>query len=402
MLTGKKLVLGVTGGIAVYKAVDVVSRLVKLGASVRVIMTESAEKFVTPLTFQSISQNYVVSDMFGEIPSWDVEHISLAQSADLFLVAPATANIIGKVANGVADDMLSTTIMATRAKVIFAPAMNTNMYENKVVQDNIEKLRAMGYGFIEPSSGRLACGDYGKGKLESPEEIVKVVKKHFIRSDELLGKKIVVTAGPTVERLDPVRYISNNSSGKMGYRIAEKARDRGADVTLISGPTSLDIPRGVNFIGVETTEDMYRAVESEYKDADVLIKAAAPLDYRPKHYSVQKIKKGSGDLTLEFERNIDIAKSIGENKASSQVLVGFAAESENLLENAKKKIEKKNLDFIVANDISDKRFGFKSEENIATIIYRSGKTVELAQMSKSEMADRIMDNLIDYLRFKAR
>lgn len=402
MLEGKKIVLGVTGGIAVYKAVDVVSRLKKLGADIKVIMTESAEEFVTPLTFQTMSQNYVVSDMFGEIKSWDVEHISLAKDADLFLIAPATANIIGKVANGIADDMLSTTIMATTSKVIFAPAMNTNMYRNPLFKENMDKLSEMGYGFIEPASGRLACGDHGEGKLEDPEKIVEAVVGHFSRKKGLLGKKIIVTSGPTIERLDPVRYITNNSSGKMGYRLAESARDRGAEVVLISGPTPIEKPSGVKFIGVETTEDMFEAVKLEYGQDDVLIKAAAPLDYRPLKYSDRKIKKSDGNLSIDFVRNIDIAKYFGEHKSENQVLIGFAAESHDLLENAAGKLKAKNLDFIVANDISREDSGFKSDRNKAFILERDGNVEELPKIMKSELADIIMDKLVDCLEKKAR
>lgn len=402
MLNGKTIVMGVTGGIAVYKAVDVVSRLKKLGADIKVIMTESATEFVTPLTFETMSQNYVVSDMFGEIKSWDVEHISLAKSADLFLVAPATANIIGKVANGIADDMLSTTIMATKAKVVFAPAMNTNMYQNPLFKENVDKLKIMGYGFIAPASGRLACGDLGEGKLEDPEKIVEAVVDHFKKSEELSGKKVVVTAGPTLERLDPVRYISNNSSGKMGYRLAERARDRGAEVVLVSGPTHVEKPDGVKFVQVETTEEMFRAVEAEYGSDDILIKAAAPLDYRPSSYSENKIKKSEGKLKLEFERNVDIAKYFGEKKSQNQILIGFAAESENLIENAKRKLEQKNMDFIVANDITAEDSGFKSDRNKAFIISSDSTVEELPKMSKSELSDRILDKLIEILDRKAR
>lgn len=402
MLSGKTIVLGVTGGIAVYKAADIVSRLKKLGADVKVIMTKSAAEFVTPLTFETMSQNYVVSDMFGEIKSWDVEHISLAKAADLFLVAPATANIIGKVANGIADDMLSTTIMATKAKVVFAPAMNTNMYKNPLFKENVDKLKGMGYGFIAPASGRLACGDSGEGKLEDPEKIVKAVEDHFKKSQKLCGKKIVVTAGPTLERIDPVRYLSNNSSGKMGYRIAESARDRGAEVVLISGPTGIEKPYGVKTLEVETTEEMFRAVESEYGEQDILIKAAAPLDYRPSSYSENKIKKSEDILTLEFERNVDIARHFGEKKSETQILIGFAAESENLLENARGKLSSKNMDFIVANDITAEDSGFRSDRNKAFIIDSSGEAEELPKMSKSELSERIMDKLIETIEKKAR
>ena len=401
MLTGKNIVLGVTGGIAVYKAVEIVSRLKKLNADVKVIMTSSAEKFVAPLTFQTMSQNYVVSNMFGDIPSWDVEHISLAKSADLFLVAPATANIIGKVANGIADDMLSTTIMATQAQVIFAPAMNTNMYNNTIFKLNREKLEKLGYRFISPASGRLACGDSGEGKLESPENIVKYILEYFSSEDSLykdreqdfLNKKIIITAGPTIARLDPVRYITNNSSGKMGYELAKAARDRGGKVILITGPTSLDKPEGMDIIEVETTEDMYDAINEHFNNADILIKAAAPLDYKPLTYSEQKIKKSDGKLNLTFDRSIDIAEHFGKIKGE-QKIIGFAAESENLLENAKGKLDRKKFDIIVANDISKKDSGFKSDYNEAIIIDKNGNTIEINKSTKRELSEIILDEVI--------
>lgn len=389
-MQNKCVVLGVTGGIAVYKALDIVSALRKKNVSVNVIMTKSATEFVSPLTFQSISQNMVTVDMFEEPKVWEIQHISLAQKADVFLVAPATANIIGKVANGIADDMLSTTIMATKAKVIFAPAMNTNMYENPIVQENISKLKRLGYEFIEPDSGRLACGDVGKGKLPIPEVIVEKVMTELYPIKDLVGKNVIVTAGPTRANIDPVRFISNNSSGKMGYEIAREARDRGANVTLISGKTSLDKPYGMEVIDVITNEDMYLAIKDRYEDADIVIKAAAVADYKAKEYSNQKIKKGDGDLVIEMERDRDILKTLGENK-QSQILVGFAAESENVLENAQKKLHKKNLDLIVANDISEKETGFQSDDNKVVILLKNGESIHLEKMSKREVAKNIFD-----------
>ncbi len=388
----KCVVLGVTGGIAVYKALDVVSALRKKNVDVRVIMTKGATEFVAPLTFQSISQNLVVTDMFAEPKAWEIQHISLAQRADVFLVAPATANIIGKVANGIADDMLSTTIMATKAKVIFAPAMNTNMYENPIVQENIVKLKSLGYEFIEPDSGRLACGDIGKGKLPKPEVIVERVLTELYDKKDLVGKKVVVTAGPTRADLDPVRFISNRSTGKMGYEIAIEARDRGAEVVLISGKTSLDKPNGIEVIDVTTNSEMLEAVLDNYEDADIVIKAAAVADYKAKEVSTQKIKKGEGNLVLELVRDTDILQTIGQKK-KDQILVGFAAESQNVLENAKGKLERKNLDYIVANDITSKDTGFASSDNRVTIISKEGDIVSLDKMSKREVARNLFDIL---------
>ena len=390
----KCVVLGVTGGIAVYKALDIASGLRKKNVSVNVIMTKSATEFVSPLTFQSISQNMVTVDMFAEPKAWEIQHISLAQKADVFLVAPATANIIGKVANGIADDMLSTTIMATKAKVIFAPAMNTNMYENPIVQENIEKLKRLGYKFIEPDSGRLACGDVGKGKLPKPEIIVEKVMTELYPTKDLVGKNVIVTAGPTRANIDPVRFISNNSSGKMGYEIAKEARDRGANVTLISGKTSLDKPYGIEVVDVITNEDMYLAIKDRYDYADIVIKAAAVADYKAKEYSDQKIKKGDGDLVITMERDRDILKTLGDNK-KSQILVGFAAESENVLENAQKKLHKKNLDLIVANDISQEETGFQSDDNKVVILLKNGDAIHLDKMSKREVAKNIFDCIME-------
>lgn len=386
----KCVVLGVTGGIAVYKALDIVSALKKKDVDVRVIMTKSATEFVTPLTFQSISQNFVVTDMFEEPRAWEIQHISLAQRADIFLVAPATANIIGKVANGISDDMLSTTIMATNAKVIFAPAMNTNMYNNVIVQENIRKLKSLGYEFIEPDSGRLACGDVGKGKLPKPSVIVERVLTELYDKKDLVGKKVVVTAGPTRADIDPVRFISNRSTGKMGYEIAMEARDRGAEVVLISGPTKEEKPQGIKTIDVITNAEMMQAVLNEFDDSDIVVKAAAVADYKAKEISNQKIKKSDGNLEIELVRDNDILKTLGEKK-NKQILIGFAAESQNVIENAKGKLERKNLDFIVANDITAKDTGFGSNDNKVTIISRDGSSTSLEKMSKREVARNLFD-----------
>lgn len=386
----KCVVVGVSGGIAVYKALEVVSLLKKSDFDVRVIMTKASTEFVTPLSFQSLSQNMVITDMFDEPKAWEIQHISLAKRADLMLVVPATANIIGKVANGIADDMLSTTIMATKAPVVFAPAMNTNMYDNIIVQNNIEKLKSFGYSFIEPASGRLACGDEGKGKLEDPKVIVEYVKSALYTPKDLIGKKVLVTAGPTIAAIDPVRYITNHSSGKMGYAIAEEARDRGAEVVLVSGPTNLNIPIGIKGIRVKTNEEMLNVVLQYFPHSDIIIKSAAVADYKPKTYSDKKIKKGEGDLNITFERDNDILSNLGTLK-TNQVLIGFAAESNDLLKNAKGKLERKNLDFIVANDISSTDTGFAVDDNKVTIIGKDGTMYELEKMSKREVAKNLFD-----------
>lgn len=388
------VVIGVTGGIAVYKALDVISALRKKDIDVRVIMTKSATEFVNPITFQAMSQNVVTTDMFEEPKAWEIQHISLAKKADVFLVAPATANIIGKVANGIADDMLSTTIMATKAKVVFAPAMNTNMYTNPIVQENIAKLKRLGYEFIEPASGRLACGDEGQGKLAPVDTIVEATTSLLYDKKDLIGKNVIVTAGPTRADIDPVRFISNRSTGKMGYAIAQEARDRGANVTLISGPTNEKAPYGIEVINVTTNSEMREAVLSIYNNADIVIKSAAVADYKPKEYSTQKIKKGEGSLEIKLIRDNDILMELGLNK-KEQVLVGFAAESQNLIENAKKKISKKNLDYIVANDITSKDTGFGSSDNRVIIIDKDGNEHSLDKMSKRDVARNLFDFIME-------
>lgn len=397
MLKDKTVVIGVSGGIAVYKTLDVVSRLRKLGVNVNVIMTKSATEFVTPLSFQSLSQNYVVCDMFEDPKTWDVEHISLAKRADVFLIAPATANVIGKIANGIADDMLTTTVMATKAKVLIAPAMNTNMYENPILQRNINTLKELGYNFVEPESGRLACGDTGKGKLASPETIVDEVVKLLSKDQDLKGKSIIVTAGPTVESIDPMRYITNRSTGKMGYSIAKEAIERGADVTLITGPTNLTPPQNLKkLVKIESAKDMYEAVLANLDENDVVIKSAAVADYKPKNYSNKKIKKSDDDLVIELDRNKDIAQEIGKIK-NNKILVGFAAETNDLIENASLKIKKKNIDFIVANDLTKEGAGFGVDTNIVKIIDKEGNITEYPKMKKEEVANIILDKIKELL-----
>lgn len=389
----KNVVIGVSGGIAVYKVLDVVSKLKKLNINVNIIMTKSATQFVTPLSFQSLSQNYVVCDIFDDPKTWDVEHISLAKKADLFLVAPATANIIGKIANGIADDMLTTTIMATNAKIVIAPAMNTNMYKNEILQKNIKTLKDLGYHFIDPDSGRLACGDIGEGKLANTDKIVNEVVKILYKENDLEGKKILITAGPTRESIDPMRYITNRSTGKMGYNIAIEAIKRGAKVTLISGPTNLEVPKGLHkFIQIESAKQMYDEVITNLDDNDVIIKNAAVADYKPINYSDKKIKKSDDDLYLKLERNKDIAKEIGKLK-KDKILVGFAAETDDIIENAKSKVIKKNMDFIVANDLTKEGAGFSVDTNIVKIIDKEGNITDYPIMKKEEVANIILDKI---------
>ncbi|ENJ9652474.1 bifunctional phosphopantothenoylcysteine decarboxylase/phosphopantothenate synthase [Clostridium botulinum B str. Osaka05] len=390
----KCVVLGVTGGIASYKALDIVSKLKKLNYDVNVIMTKSALQFIHPLPFQSLSGNMVSKDMFEEPKAFEIQHISLAKKADMILVAPATANIIGKVANGIADDMLSTTIMAATCPVVFVPAMNTNMYKNSIVKNNIEKLKGFGYEFINPISGRLACGDVGEGKMADTEDIVEIADSMLYPIKDLMGKNVLVTAGPTLAPIDPVRYITNKSSGKMGYSIAKEARDRGAKVTLVSGPTNLRTPLGVDIIKINTNEEMLKAVKDNFKNQHIVIKSAAVADYKPKEYKEHKIKKTGDDLNLALIRDKDILKELGLIK-ENQILVGFAAESKDLLDNAKSKLEKKNLDFIIANNILSKETGFASEDNLVTIISRDGHIKNLEKMSKREVAKEIFDTILN-------
>ncbi|HHV39153.1 MAG TPA: bifunctional phosphopantothenoylcysteine decarboxylase/phosphopantothenate--cysteine ligase CoaBC [Tepidimicrobium sp.] len=401
MLKDKKIVLGVAGGIAIYKVVDVVSRLKKQGANVEVIMTQHATEFVSPLTFQTLSLNPVHVDMFKEPKNFDVEHIALAEKADIFLIAPATANIIGKVANGIADDLLTTTIMATKAKVLFAPAMNTNMYLNPIVQQNIDYLKTLGYKFIDPGTGFLACQTHGPGRMAEPADIVEYLNGIYYNKD-LEGSKIIVTAGPTIEPIDPVRYITNHSSGRMGYCIAEEAYKRGAETILITGPTSLLAPEGAKVVKVNTTWEMFDAVKEEFEDCDILIKAAAPSDYRPEKVSKQKIKKDKNldGLNIKLTKNPDIAAYFGGIK-KDRIVVGFAAETDNLIQYAEKKLREKNLDFIVANDISKDGAGFKSDTNIITIIDRDGAISDYPILDKSKIAEIILDKIRNLLNAKS-
>lgn len=392
LLKGKSVVVGVCGGIAAYKAVDMVSRLKKQGAEVDVIMTEHAVKFVAPLTFRSLCHRPVITDMFEVPEQWNIKHISLAQKADLFVIAPATANIIGKLAAGIADDMLSTTVMATKAPVLIVPAMNYNMYANPILQENVEKLKSMGYRFMEPDTGMMAEGTSGKGRLPEPAAIVETIVGILKTGRDYEGLKVLVTAGPTREPIDPVRYITNHSSGKMGYAVAEAAAERGAEVLLVSGPVSVEKPAGVNLVAVTTAKEMYAAVMENYEAYDIVIMAAAVADYRPAEVSEIKIKKKDDEMTLILEKNNDIAKEVGKVKGS-RILVGFCAETNDLLENAKKKIEIKNLDMIVANDVTMEGAGFGTDTNIITVVRKDASVLELPMMSKLSAAHRIMDEI---------
>lgn len=395
-LNDKTILLGVTGGIAAYKAVDIVSRLVKLGATVNVIMTKNATMLVQPLTFRYISRNPVAVDMFDEPESWKPEHISLADKADVFVIAPATANIIGKLAHGIADDMLSTTALAIRCPTLIAPAMNCNMYDNPILQANIDILKKYHFEFIEPEYGILACGYEGKGRLADPEKIVERIQQILNVPRDFEGKTVLVTAGPTREALDPVRFISNRSSGKMGYAIAESASKRGADVILISGPTTLNPPNNVKLVNVESAIQMRDEVMSYAAQSQIIIMSAAVSDYRPRDFSNQKIKRDKDVITLVLEENPDILAELGRNK-KGQILVGFSMETENLLENSRKKLEKKNADLIVANDLSKEGAGFGTDTNIVTLINSSGQIKELPLMSKYDVANAILDEIINYV-----
>ena len=397
MLSGKKIVLGVSGGIAAYKACELVSRLKKLNADVHVIMTASAAKFVTPLTFQSLSLNQVAVDMFDTPNYWEIEHISLAKLADVIVIAPATANIIGKLANGIADDMLSTTIMATKAKVLVAPAMNTNMYENPVLQRNIKLLSELGYIMIPPAEGRLACGDVGKGKMAEPAVIEKTIVDLLNPRQDMAGRTVLVTAGPTREAIDPVRFISNNSTGKMGYAIARQAALRGAKVYLVSGPTILDTPIGVERYDVISAEEMYNKVMELFPMCDIVIKAAAVADYAPMNAYSQKVKKSENQLELKLKKNTDILYELGKIKGN-KILVGFAMETENLVENAAEKVKKKNLDFIAANDLNEAGAGFAAETNAVKLIDREGNIENIPLKMKDEIADIILDRIVNLKR----
>ena len=397
-LEGKTVVLGVTGGIAAYKSCEVVSRLRKQGAQVFVIMTKNACQFVAPMTFETLSNNPCVNDTFERPERWEVEHVALAKKADLFLIAPATANIMAKMAHGIADDMLSTTVLATKAPVLLAPAMNTGMWTNEVTQENLRILKARGVMTIGPEGGLLACGDVGAGRMSEPVDIVSRCVELLSVQHDLEGLRVLVTAGPTREPLDPVRFITNRSSGKMGYAIAEAAQKRGAHVTLVSGPVSIAAPGGVAMVSVQSTEDLLQQMTELAPQQDIIIQAAAPADYRAETVAPQKMKKnGNKGLTLKLVPTPDVARAVGELKQKGQTLVGFAAETENLADNAQKKLDSKNLDMIVANDVTKPGAGFDVDTNIAMLITR-GKQTELPLMSKRALADAILDRVLELRR----
>lgn len=389
------VVLGVSGGIAAYKACEIVSRLKKAGTEVHVIMTENAVKLVAPLTFQTLSGNPVVVDTFAPPVAFEVEHIALAQKADVFVIAPATANILAKMAHGIADDMLSTTVLATKAPVLVAPAMNTAMWEHPATQANVKILKDRGVHMIGPAGGLLACGDSGIGRMSEPVEITEEIL-HLLNSDDSMrGLRVLVTAGPTREAIDPVRFITNRSSGKMGYAIAETAAARGAEVTLVSGPVSIPAPAHCRVISVETTEDLYQAMMRECGNQDIIIQSAAPADYRPVERAEQKIKKEKGQpLHLTLEENEDIAAAVGQNKRKGQILVGFAAETENLLDNASGKLHRKNLDMIVANDVTRPGAGFDVDTNIVTLITENHQE-SFPLMTKKEVSEIILNKAME-------
>jgi phosphopantothenoylcysteine decarboxylase/phosphopantothenate--cysteine ligase len=390
-LPSKTIALGVTGSIASYKAAELTRLLVKRGYQVHVIMTEAATRFITPLTMQTLSRHRVHMDMF-ETGNWEIEHISLASRADLFLVAPATANLIAKLKAGLADNLLTSTILATSAPVLIAPAMNTGMYENPIMQESMRFLKSHGYFFVEPDIGSLACGTRGRGRLAELNKIAAAVDEILSPVRDFSGRRVMVTAGPTQEQLDPVRYLTNRSSGKMGYALAVEAERRGASVTLISGPTQLDPPAGVELITVSTAQEMYEAVSERYNDVDLVIKAAAVADFRPREQSSQKIKKGDNSLTLELERTPDILRWLGEHK-NGQILVGFAAETENMIVNAREKLRQKNLDLLVANDLTAEGAGFAVDTNVVTILHPDGSGESLPKLSKSELARLILNEV---------
>ena len=391
MLNSKTIVLGVTGGIAAYKAVELLRLLTKAGADVHVIMTRSAQEFVTPLTFQTLSHNPVHTELFNLIAEREIGHISLADRADLLVITPATANIIGKLACGIADDMLTTTVMATKAPILVAPAMNVNMYCNPIYQENEERLRRHGFLFVEPVKGELACGWEGDGKLQTPEVIFEEAVK-ALTTQNLAGERVLITAGPTREELDPVRFISNHSSGKMGYAIARTAWRRGAQVTLVSGPTCLPVPWGVKRIAVESAEEMCQAVMARGRECTVVIKAAAVADYRPVVRAGEKLKKQGDVMTLELVKNRDILTELGKEKGA-RVLVGFAAETTDLLTNARKKLEEKNVDLLVANDVTEAGAGFSVDTNIVRLLHRDGRIEEPGLLSKEAVANLILDRV---------
>lgn len=398
MLKGKTVVLGVTGSIAAYKITNLASALVKLHADVNVIMTKNATNFITPITFETLTGNKCLIDTFDRNFQFNVEHVALAKRADIFMVAPASANVIGKIAHGIADDMLTTTIMASKCPKLISPAMNTNMFENPILQDNLKILEKYGYEIINPASGYLACGDTGAGKMPEPETLLKYILRTIAREKDMAGKKVLITAGPTQEKIDPVRYITNHSTGKMGYALAENAMRRGAEVTLVTGPTAIEPPMFVNVVPVISAEDMAGEVIARAPEQDIIIKAAAVADYRPVNPSDEKIKKKDDDESvITLERTQDILKYLGGHKRAEQFICGFSMETENMLENSRAKLTKKNVDMIVANNLKVKGAGFGTDTNVVTIITADG-CKELDIMSKVEVANAILDEIMSCIQ----
>lgn len=393
MLTGKTVLLGVSGSIAAYKTASLASALKKLHADVHVLMTKNAVNFINPITFETLTGNKCLVDTFDRNFEYSVEHVSLAKKADLVMVAPASANVIGKIAHGIADDMLTTTIMACRCKKILAPAMNTNMFENPIVQDNLKTLEKYGYEVISPASGYLACGDTGAGKMPEPELLLEYILREIAREKDMQGMKVLVTAGPTQESIDPVRYITNHSTGKMGYAIARVCMQRGAQVTLVSGPVHIEPPQFVTVVPVKTAREMFKAVTERSAEQDIIIKAAAVADYRPRHVSSEKVKKRDGELAIEMERTDDILAYLGAHKREEQFLCGFSMETENLLENSRRKLQRKNLDMIVANSVKVEGAGFGVDTNVVTMI-TGEEEISLGMLSKEETASKILDQIL--------
>ena len=393
MLKGKTVVLGVTGSIAAYKMANVASMLVKLHADVHVIMTENACQFITPVTFETLTGNKCMVDTFDRNFQFHVAHISIAKKADVLLVAPASANVIGKLANGIADDMLTTTAMACTCQKIVAPAMNTNMYHNPILQDNLKKLEGYGFTVIAPEKGLLACRDIGDGKMPSEDVLVGHILREIAHEKDLSGMKVIVTAGPTQESVDPVRYITNHSTGKMGYELAKAAMLRGAEVTLVSGVTNLEPPMFVDYVQVKSAGDMFEAMKSRFLDNDIIIKAAAVADYKPKSYSDEKTKKKDGEMSIELDRTQDILKYLGEHRREGQFYCGFSMETQNMLENSRVKLDKKNIDMVVANNLKIAGSGFGTDTNVVTMISKE-EEIQLELLSKAEVAHKILDEIL--------
>ncbi len=393
MLKGKTVILGVTGSIAAYKMANVASMLVKMGCDVHVILTENATHFITPITFETLTGNKCMVDTFDRNFQFHVSHVSLAKKADIALIAPASANVIAKMANGLADDMLTTTILACQCKKIVAPAMNTNMYHNEIMQDNLKKLQHYGFEIIKPESGMLACRDIGDGKLPKEEVLVEYILKEIAYSKDLSGKKVIITAGPTQENIDPVRYITNHSTGKMGYELARACMLRGAEVTLVSGVTSLQKPPFVTVVDVKSAGDMFEAMKERFLQNDIIIKAAAVADYKPCTVSDEKMKKKDGEMSIALDRTVDILKYMGEHRREGQFLCGFSMETQNMLENSRIKLDKKNIDMIVANNLKVSGSGFGTDTNVVTMISKK-EEIELELMSKQEVAHHIIDEIL--------